>query len=119
MKSQGRALWLRDGAQYGESPFPRAAGLSVRKSRMGAEAGKGSGSAGMRIGTLVADVPSSFDGCVYWYRSNLRQCRDLRSHTGNTRADTVESGSRCDVKGLAVRITPCQIRGNLWQLDCA
>ena len=47
------------------------------------------------------------------------QCGDLRPHTGNIRADTVESGSRCDVKGLAVRITPCQIRGNLWQLDCA
>ena len=49
MKSQGRALWLGDGVQYGESPFPRAAGLSVRKSRMGAEAGKGSGSAGGRF----------------------------------------------------------------------
>jgi len=36
MNSQGRALWLGDGAQYGESPFPRAAGLSVRKARMGA-----------------------------------------------------------------------------------
>src|SRR5438105_12347456 len=43
----------------------------------------------------------------------------LRPHSCDVRADSIEARSSRYIQGLAVRVTPTQIRGYLRQLDCA